>query len=234
MNDTAQLRTVSYGGGVQSTALLVLAAQRRIDFSSFLFANTGEDSEHPDTLAYVRDVAMPYAAEHGIEIVELHRRRRDGTIETLMERLMAGSLAIPVRRTADGPPMSRSCTVDFKVRVIGKELKRRGATETDPAQVAIGISVDEIERAKPGIDPRSPYHPRRSWSEIRRDDPERFDAVAKLESDMNEVRVRLGKPPFWWTSRQSPMPTHIHAAQDTLPGFGVEGPEECDSGHCWT
>lgn len=27
-----RIRAVSYGGGVQSTALLVLAAQRRIDF----------------------------------------------------------------------------------------------------------------------------------------------------------------------------------------------------------
>ncbi len=33
------LRSVSYGGGVQSTALLVLAAQGDIDFPLFLFAN---------------------------------------------------------------------------------------------------------------------------------------------------------------------------------------------------
>lgn len=32
------IRSVSYGGGVQSTALLVLAAQRRIDYPLFLFA----------------------------------------------------------------------------------------------------------------------------------------------------------------------------------------------------
>jgi hypothetical protein len=41
------LRVISYGGGVQSTALLVLAAQGRIDFGVFLFANVGDDSD-PD------------------------------------------------------------------------------------------------------------------------------------------------------------------------------------------
>lgn len=46
------LRVISYGGGVQSTALLVLAASGRIDFRTFLFANVGDDSEHNATLVY--------------------------------------------------------------------------------------------------------------------------------------------------------------------------------------
>lgn len=176
------IRSISYGGGVQSTALLVLAAQGRIDFPLFLMANVGEDSEHPDTLAYVRTVAMPYAEEHGIELVLLDRKRRDGSIETLWSRLMddrpcknckgtgtvfanhhdddreactvcsgAGviqsrSLPIPVRMS-NGAPGNRSCTADFKIRVIGKELKRRGANVDNPATIGIGISLDEIHRA---------------------------------------------------------------------------------------
>lgn len=83
-----QLRVISYGGGVQSTALLVLAAQGRIDFKTFLMANVGDDSEHPATLEYVRNVAMPYAAEHGIDLQLLDRIKRDGTVETLWGRLM--------------------------------------------------------------------------------------------------------------------------------------------------
>lgn len=154
------LRCVSYGGGVQSTALLVLAAQGRIDFPLFLFANVGDDSEHPDTLRYVREVAAPYAEAHGIELVELHRIPTKGAdagqVETLYGRLMAGRLAIPYRKHADGPPMTRQCTVDFKIEVVRRELRRRGATVPAPAEMAIGISVDEIERAKPGLDPRSP------------------------------------------------------------------------------
>lgn len=157
------LRSVSYGGGVQSTALLVLAAQRRIDFPLFLMANVGDDSESKDSLAYVRDVAVPYAAAHGIELVILDRVRRDGTVETLRGRLMregSRSIPIPMRMGGSGAPGNRSCTADFKIAVVGKELCRRGATVADPATVAIGISVDEIQRAKPGTDPRMPYQDR--------------------------------------------------------------------------
>lgn len=149
-------RSVSYGGGVQSTALLVLAATGRIEFPTFLFANVGDDSEHPATLAYVRDVAAPYAAANGVELVELHRARRDGTPETLRQRIDGGRMAIPVRRTRDGAPMSRTCTADFKIAVINRELRRRGATPEHPALVALGISVDEIERARSAVDPAAP------------------------------------------------------------------------------
>jgi len=143
------LRTISYGGGVQSTALLVLAAQRRIDFPLFLMANVGDDSEHPATLEYVHNVATPYAEAHGLELVILDRKRRDGSTETLWGRLMAeGSRSLPIPvRMSNGAPGTRSCTADFKIRVIGKEVKRRGASADDPATVGIGISLDEIERA---------------------------------------------------------------------------------------
>lgn len=143
------MNVVSYGGGVQSTALLVLAAQRRIDFGTFLFANVGDDSEHPATLRYVREVAAPYAAEHGVTLHILERRRRDGTTETLWERLVRpGSRSIPIPvRMSNGAPGRRSCTADFKIRVVGRWLREHGATKDAPAQVAIGISVDEIHRA---------------------------------------------------------------------------------------
>lgn len=143
------LRSVSFGGGVQSTALLVLAAQGRIDFPLFLMANVGDDSENPATLRYVEQHARPYAASHGIELVVLDRIKRDGTTETLWGRLTregSRSLPIPVRMS-NGAPGTRSCTADFKIKVIGKELKRRGATAETPATIGIGISVDEIHRA---------------------------------------------------------------------------------------
>lgn len=104
------MRAFSFGGGVQSTAALVLAAQGRIDFPVFLFSNVGDDSEHPATLRYVREVAMPYAAAHGIQLEELHRLVR-GERRTLMQQLQgsARSLDIPVRM-ANGAPGNRNCT----------------------------------------------------------------------------------------------------------------------------
>lgn len=142
------LRTVSYGGGVQSTALLVLAAQRVIDFPIFVMANVGDDSEDPATIEYVEQHAKPYAARHGIELHVVDRIKRDGSVETLYGRLTkegSRSLPIPVRMS-NGAPGTRSCTADFKIAVIGKWLKAHGASETNKATVGIGISLDEIGR----------------------------------------------------------------------------------------
>ncbi|PRX97908.1 phosphoadenosine phosphosulfate reductase [Allonocardiopsis opalescens] len=143
------LRVISYGGGVQSTALLVLAAQRKIDFPVFLFANVGDDSEHPATLHHVRDIAARYANRNGIDLHEIQRLRRDGSTETLWERLHrpgVRSIPIPIRM-ANGAPGRRSCTSDFKIKVVGRWLREHGATADRPAIVGIGISVDEIHRA---------------------------------------------------------------------------------------
>ena len=147
--DRTYTKVISYGGGVQSTALLVLAARGQIDFSTFLFANVGDDSEHPATLSYVREIAMPYASDAGIDIQELKRRRRDGSSETLMQRLNqpdTRSIPIPVRM-ANGAPGRRNCTADFKIKVIGRWLREHGATAKNPVSVGIGISLDEIHRA---------------------------------------------------------------------------------------
>lgn len=146
------MRAIAYGGGRQSTALVVLAAQGVIDFPVALFANVGDDSEHPATLSYVRDIAIPWAAEHGVTIHELHRvptrGQSKGEIETLWGRLMrdgSRSLPIPVRMS-NGAPGTRSCTADFKIKVIARWLAEHGATEDNPATVAVGISTDEVER----------------------------------------------------------------------------------------
>lgn len=143
------IRAFSFGCGVQSVAALALAAAGRIDFRTFLFANVGEDSEYPGTLDYFRRYALPFAKANDIELRELHRIRRDGSTETLYGRLSKeGSLSLPIPvRMSNGAPGTRSCTVDFKIKVIGKELKRRGATADNPAVVGIGISLDEVQRA---------------------------------------------------------------------------------------
>ncbi|WP_248965987.1 phosphoadenosine phosphosulfate reductase [Sphaerisporangium perillae] len=128
---------------------LVLAAQRRIDFDVFLFSNVGDDSEHPGTLTYYHQHAVPFAQRHGIDLRMLWRRKRTGETETLWQRLTkpgSRSLPIPVRMS-NGAPGTRQCTADFKIRVIGAWLKAHGATATNPATVGIGISVDEIHRA---------------------------------------------------------------------------------------
>ncbi|NJQ04252.1 phosphoadenosine phosphosulfate reductase [Streptomyces lonarensis] len=147
------VRVISFGGGQQSTALLVLAAQGEIDFRTFVFANVGDDSEHPDTLQYIAENARPYAERHGLELVELQRvgqaGPRRGEARTLLADLLrpeSRSIPIPVHM-AGGGPGTRQCTDRYKIALIAAETARRGATEDNPATVGIGISLDEIHRA---------------------------------------------------------------------------------------
>lgn len=130
-------------------AALVLAAQRKIDYRLFLFANVGRDSENPGTLDYLESTAIPYATINGIELVELHKVRRDGRRMTLMQRINEAEASVPIpMRMANGAPGNRQCTGDFKIAVVAKELKRRGASRDNPAVVGLGISLDEYQRAR--------------------------------------------------------------------------------------
>lgn len=149
---------ISYGGGVQSTALIVLAVTDRLaaigyNVDAAVMSNVGDDSEDPETLVYVREVMVPWAAAHGFEVIETHRVNLRGAHkgpETLWGRLMrpeSKSLPIPVRMADTGAPGTRSCTADFKIVPVGRWLKAHGATDAEPGIVLIGISTDEYQRA---------------------------------------------------------------------------------------
>ncbi|MFF0597125.1 phosphoadenosine phosphosulfate reductase [Streptomyces antibioticus] len=147
---TTGLRTFSYGGGWQSNAALVLAAQGKIDFRTFLFSNVGSDSENPATLRYVEQHAAPFAAAHGLELIKLHRERKHER-ETIYQRIIDSEgrrQTIPVYLSSRKPG-SRVCTREFKIQVTGAWLKAHGASRQAPATVAIGISTDELGRANP-------------------------------------------------------------------------------------
>lgn len=136
----------SCGGGVQSSACLVLAAQGRIPYRTFIFANVGDNAEDPRTVAYVRDVLRPYASSNGIEWVEVQRRRRNGTPVDLYDDLHRPirSINIPIRM-ANGSPGNRNCTVHWKIKPIARWVKANAPSCT----LGKGISTDEPHRATP-------------------------------------------------------------------------------------
>lgn len=138
------MRVFSFGGGIQSTAVLVLIAQKRLQYDALLFANVGDDSEAPEALEYIREVSWPYAERHGINLIEVQ-----ATQGTLMEAIKRRKRSVPIpMRLGTGAPGRRGCTTDFKIRPIARWLKRHGATAADPAVVGLGISTDEIQRSR--------------------------------------------------------------------------------------
>lgn len=251
------MRAFSFGGGVQSTAALVLAAQGRIDFRVFLFCNVGADSENPDTLDYVAEFSKPYAAAHSLEFHEIARTTRSG--ETIYQRLLREdrSIKIPVRMK-NGAPGARSCTQDYKRSVVHRWLGKGSHV------VGLGISLDEFHRMRtdsgyknvvneyPLINmrlsrndcfhiiqeaglpqpPKSscwfcPFHNMAAWQEIRRDKPELFQKACDLEALLIQKRQSLGRDPVWLTAKARPL-KQVVADQPLL--FDDEG--SCDSGYC--
>lgn len=144
---SASLRVFSYGGGVQSNAVLALqaAGQLRNPYDVFVFANVGADSENPATLEYVENVAKPFAAQHGIALVEVQKTTR-GEPDSILQRIHRTdrSIVIPLRMSG-GKPATRACTIDFKIRVVNKWIAEQDARW---ATVGMGISLDEWQRMR--------------------------------------------------------------------------------------
>ena len=251
------MRVFSNGGGVQSTAALILSAQGKINFETHLFSNVGDDSENPDTLVYVEQVLKPYALKHGIEFHELKRTTNNG--ETLYQRLLREdrSIVIPVRMP-NGAPGTRNCTKSFKITVIRKWLGKGSHI------IGIGISLDEFQRMRtdsgfknivneyPLVDlrlsrsdclklihneglpqpPKSscwfcPFHNRNNWQELRRTKPELFEKAVRLEEILNQKRAALSRSPVFLTSTARPLEAVI-PDQPLL----FAGEEICESGYC--
>jgi hypothetical protein len=261
----------SCGGGVQSTACLVLAAQGAIPYRTFIFANVGDNAESPATLAYIRDHLRPYAATHGIDWVDVQRTRRDGTHADLWDELQKPTRSVPIPvMMQNGAPGRRSCTVDFKIRPIAKWIKANAPGCT----LGKGISTDEPHRATPSREadgytsayplielgysrsdclriaaeaglpqpPKSacwfcPYRTTTRWTEMKRQDPDRFAQAAELERHLNRKRESMGRDRVFLSGigarRSQPLDQVIPDQLGLFPEW-IDEQDGCESGYCMT
>lgn len=140
----------SCGGGVQSTACLVLAAQGKIPYRTFIFANVGDKAEDPRTIDYIEQHLKPFARLHDLEWITVQRKRRNGDLVDLYEELHRPILSIDIPvRMANGSPGNRNCTTYFKIKPIAKWIKANAPGCT----LGKGISTDEPHRATPTREP---------------------------------------------------------------------------------
>lgn len=146
MNIDNPIHVFSFGGGVQSNAVLALAASGVIRVDAFIFANVGDDSENPATIEYVNNVSKPFAERHGLAFIEVQAQHK-GEPDTLLKAIHRRSRAVPIPAVPeDGGPLMRNCTVDFKIEVINRYLKR--VYPGGHVRVGIGFSTDEWQRAR--------------------------------------------------------------------------------------
>lgn len=138
-------RVFSFGGGRQSHAVMCLQAAGLLHYDLFIFSNVGLDSENPDTIEYIEKYTKPFAQKHHIPFIEIQKTRR-GKVLTLMEFAMEQNRSVPLPAyLSTGAPANRTCTVEFKIRVVDRYLRTHGIR----AEICgLGISTDEFQRAK--------------------------------------------------------------------------------------
>lgn len=131
------VRVLSFGGGVQTTALAVMWVRGEIEADIAVMSDTG--GETPETYQHV-DVVARFLAEHGerLEIVT----HADGV--SLEDWTLTRSTPIPIRtRNALG---HRQCTNKWKIEPVKRYARNLGAKHLT---MILGISLDEYQRMKP-------------------------------------------------------------------------------------
>lgn len=126
---------LSYGGGVNSTALAVLLMQGvfpQYEPWRIVFADTG--NERPETYAYIHNVFIPWLMGHG-KALELAK-----PIETVLERWE--------RLRVTGSRTHRGCTDHGKVRPIREHIEAFGG-----GIQLIGIDAGEAHRSPDALRP---------------------------------------------------------------------------------
>jgi len=119
------MTSLSFGAGVNSTALLILKHQGKLDFDQVIFADPM--NERPETYEYLEKIIVPFCETYHIPF---HIVSKGDLFDFYYERQI-----IPFR-------FMRQCTDKFKIRPIKKLMKKLDSTTT-----ILGIDYGEKHRA---------------------------------------------------------------------------------------
>ena len=119
---------LSFGGGVNSVALMILLLKEGMPFDEAIFADTG--GEVPETYEYLA-IAKDYLADHGVPFTVVSKKGRS-LYDTAWERRVFPSA------------IWRWSTRDFKITPILRHYRSLGC----PINQYLAIAWDEIHRMK--------------------------------------------------------------------------------------
>lgn len=121
---------LSYGGGVQTTAMLYMNPKR---YKALAFSDTG--NEHPETYQYINDYIIPFCKLNGIDFIRVYNSYGKTLYEYCYDKKIVPSMKY------------RDCTFKFKIYPIRRLIRiLYKATRFKPEIVDIGISFDESDR----------------------------------------------------------------------------------------
>ncbi len=127
---------LGYGGGLNSTALLIEIVNRKLPLDYVVFADPG--FEDPETYDFINNHFAKWMMERGIKFVVVTKRKPDGGRETIVDYFMK-SYRIPDQ-------VYRDCTRRHKVEVIHRFYIRQ--LQTKFIIEYLGIHAGEKKRVK--------------------------------------------------------------------------------------
>lgn len=154
--------TWSFGGGTQSVAIACLVADGRLPRPDVIvMADTGYEAS--ETWEYLDRYVRPLL---DVEVVP-------PTAYQTTDGLQAknGSVLMPVFTAGGAGQLPNYCTNEWKVRPVRRFLRDRGFGPEAPIRTWIGISIDELHRAKPsGVEWQEYHYPLLFDVPMRRDE----------------------------------------------------------------
>ena len=130
---------ISYGGGVQSTALVVLAMRERCPIDEIVHVDL-VDAESPATREYVRCFREWLQREYGRDIVVIERNMYRDMLDNPL------FTPVPWHGKRERFMLSRQCTRQYKVQPLTRYLYDR--YPAGRIGLMLGISVDEYHRMR--------------------------------------------------------------------------------------
>jgi len=124
-------RILSFGGGLQTTALAILVAQGKLQVDEVVFADTG--CEKPETYWYMENYIKPLFEEVRIPFT---------IVKSEVKKEVGGLYQYYWQRRDIPSIIRRECTDHFKIRPMNKYNGK------DDICLIIGFSLDEAHRAE--------------------------------------------------------------------------------------
>ena len=129
---------ISYGGGIQSTALVVLAMRERWVIDEVVYVDL-VDAESPATREYVARF-RDWLRERGRDVTVIERNMYQDMLDN------PGFTPVPWHGRREKFMLSRQCTRQYKVTPLTRYLYDR--YPGDCIRLMLGISVDEYHRMR--------------------------------------------------------------------------------------
>lgn len=216
-------RVISFGGGVQSSAMLLMGLDGMFGDipGAAVFSDTkGEPSDVYDWIEFMRQEVAPFpihVCSFGSLIEGVEAKRMKASIPWHSTKLSGGHLLMP-----------RFCTTSYKIEPFQK-MARKLAPKRAPIETWIGISTDEAHRMKPSRNnrfthrwplielgmsrddciayvqaktgftpPRSacwfcPFKADNEWQKMKQDNPDLFSQACAFDEAHRESHPKWGR-----------------------------------------